>query len=427
MNLRFDVGIVGAGVAGSATALAFAAKGATVAVIDSAPDITRRVAGELIQPRGKHALDQLRVSVPGALPVLGFTMHPDDGSAPVSFDYGADLTGISAPYPSILGALHDALSEHEAIIVTHARARTLERGRITYDSPDGLQTLTAGRIVNAQGHAAPRSHLSDTPPSRVLKQRLSRMLAVTIRGTFDDSRGHVFTGLPGPIVAYNVAPDAIRAFVDVPLQFRGDVASAYRHLLPHDLAEPFVDAIRSGAAAWGTNFSQPRLRYFDSEGIAHVGDATGVLHPISACGISLALEDALALASSPSGGEYQRRRRRETHAVELITGADYELTRKGSIHDEVLRQGLYRMARAEPRQASAALSPMSRPDTGALPFLLPFTRIVISAIPNLAKRRALGRILQWVLWLATPRRSRPATPGTRLTAGRRPRTDQHDN
>jgi geranylgeranyl reductase family protein len=68
-DVSFDVVVVGAGPAGSVAALVLARAGALVALVDKAAFPRDKACGDLVGPRGVQLLDDLDVSVPGAVPV----------------------------------------------------------------------------------------------------------------------------------------------------------------------------------------------------------------------------------------------------------------------------------------------------------------------------------------------------------------------
>ena len=66
---RYDAIVVGAGPAGSIAALVLARAGANVALVDRREFPREKACGDLVGPRGVQLLDELGISVPGALPV----------------------------------------------------------------------------------------------------------------------------------------------------------------------------------------------------------------------------------------------------------------------------------------------------------------------------------------------------------------------
>ena len=66
---RYDAVVVGAGPAGSVAATVLARGGARVALVDKAEFPRDKACGDLIGPRGVQVLDDLGVTVPGALRV----------------------------------------------------------------------------------------------------------------------------------------------------------------------------------------------------------------------------------------------------------------------------------------------------------------------------------------------------------------------
>src|SRR3954453_8915919 len=71
---QFDVVVVGAGPAGSTTALVLARGGARVALVDKAEFPRDKACGDLVGPRGVQLLDDLGIPVPGARVVNDMTV-----------------------------------------------------------------------------------------------------------------------------------------------------------------------------------------------------------------------------------------------------------------------------------------------------------------------------------------------------------------
>src|SRR6188508_541505 len=87
--LKTEVAIVGAGPTGAAAALAFAKRGARVALIDGHPEAAQRFAGEWIHPPGVRTLAELGVDIQNLAAAVGhgFAIFGDDDDDPVCLPY----------------------------------------------------------------------------------------------------------------------------------------------------------------------------------------------------------------------------------------------------------------------------------------------------------------------------------------------------
>lgn len=86
MKTPCDVAVIGAGPAGCAAALAHARAGHRVLLLEASRRPPTRLAGEWIHPDGVAVLRRLGVGMPASLflPALGFVVHPEDSSPPIT-------------------------------------------------------------------------------------------------------------------------------------------------------------------------------------------------------------------------------------------------------------------------------------------------------------------------------------------------------
>jgi len=142
-NQHYDVLVVGAGVAGGAIATAFGRQGRTVLLIErclAAPD---RIVGELLQPGGVEALQQLGLShcleEIDAIPVKGYHIYWKDLQSTFWFTSGysksAHTRDISTPNPegrsfhhgAFISKLREAAAAENRVTVLETTARELIR------------------------------------------------------------------------------------------------------------------------------------------------------------------------------------------------------------------------------------------------------------------------------------------------------------
>ena len=351
---RYDVAIVGAGPTGSLCAFAHARKGARVALLEANPRASRRLAGEWLHPPAVRILRDIGVEVdklPRSTAGNGFVVYPEDGSEAIVLPYVGDSRGLACEHSLLVSRLREAIgNEADVDFIPHARVNAVEDGRLTFSIDGTDRTLTAPRIVGADGRASiVRQSLGlSTKPTLC-----SRMLGITLRDASlpFEGFGHVVLGGPGPIFIYRLAPDCVRVIVDVPLDLWaprdrfGFMAESYSGLLPETLGPAFVDALRTGQFDAAANQLRPRVSYGNSQRVL-IGDAAGHYHPMTAVGMTLGFGDALALAEGGGFRDFVAGRFRATSSPEFLAMSLYEVFADHRAEAVALRQAVYRGWRA---------------------------------------------------------------------------------
>ena len=254
---KFDVAVVGAGPIGSATALAFAQRGAKVVVFEANPGASRRLAGEWLHPPGVEVLGRLGIDVAteavGATEGRGFVVFPDDGSAPIMLPYPDGMRGVSLEHDSLVSLVRDRAASHPGIdLRMGARVRGIVDGSVTVENADGsggISTIEVVRVVGADGRS---SVVRRTLALRDDATAMAYTAGVELRDVQlpFEGYGHVLVGGPGPVLMYRIDPTRVRACFDVPLVVvgrlrRGDPEAlwdTYRHVLPVGVVGEFRKA-----------------------------------------------------------------------------------------------------------------------------------------------------------------------------------------
>ena len=277
---------IGGGPVGSLAALAFAAQGARVVVLEANPRAATRLAGEWLHPPAVELLARLGVDLsPEAYPTgRGFVVLPDDGSAPIVLSYAEGRRGASLHHERLVAKLRRSIIANDAIeYIEGARATEIGDGGIRYRLASGPEKVVeAKQVVGACGALR-----CGAPCALGFKRRRARIrawLACCTRNVTlpHEGYGHLCLGAPDrdPRL-YRVSPREVRACLDVPhtLDIRGDRAAAlyeaYAPALPAGLRTAFERALLAGDIAWAAN--QTRLRRtFGRPGFALVGDAWAI-------------------------------------------------------------------------------------------------------------------------------------------------------
>lgn len=331
---RYDVVIIGAGMAGCAVAqaLALADRGRRrrILVIDRHKDAAPRFAGEFIHPRGAQVLEDLGFYGPlkaaGAVDVDGFTVRER-----------ADGRYVELPYADLPGQRPQGLAVHHKTLVRVMRHVIRQRPQVelfegwvvkellrgpdervlgaVLAGPDEREVrVHADLVVAADGKASQTRRLAGLPDAR---QTIGFTAGLEIRDAAVPATtwGSIILGAWGPVLVYPIAREAdgsltFRVTLDLPAQLPAKGAKLGEYLLdtfvpylPTELGVQIAAAIHRHKGPFEmaptVNLPAPRASF---PGLVLVGDAAGCSHPITASGMTMGLRDAEVL------GEQARRR-----------------------------------------------------------------------------------------------------------------------
>ncbi len=386
----FDVAVVGAGPIGSAAALAFARKGASVVVFEANPMASRRLAGEWLHPPGVEVLGRLGIDIcaeaTGATAGKGFVVFPDDGSAPIVLPYPDGMKGVSLEHESLVTLLRDRAASQPGIdLRMGARVRGIADGELTVENANGLgdtTTIRVDRVIGADGRS------SVVRRSLELKDDATAMAYTAGVELLDvdlplEGYGHVIVGGPGPVLMYRLDSSRVRACFDVPLVVvgrlrRGDPEAlweTYRWVLPAQVRDAFRKALDAKRVQWAAAGFRPRAHYGRGK-IALAGDAVGYFHPMTAAGMSLGLADAECVAESPDVASYRRLRDAKSWVPELLACALYLALTRRDPSGVAVRQAVYRLWRASEDERRRTMRILACADTRPEQFVGAFQAVL---------------------------------------------------
>ena len=378
----FDVAIIGAGPVGCVAALAFARQGRQVLLLEANPRTSDRFAGEWLHPPAVRILRELGVEPKpdGAYSSgQGFAVFPDDGSGPIVLPYRSPGFGMSIEHHQIVDALRERCRQEGTIhFSTNARATRIDGQNLTYDLSGTPRTVHSELIVGAAG----KNKVTDAALG-IERESMSysRMAGVLLEGgqVPFEGYGHVFLGGPGPVLAYRVGVDRVRMCIDVPLTIpvnrdkEAVLWDGYAPVLPESLRPAFRRALETGQLAWAANKIRPRVE-FGREGLVLVGDAVGHHHPLTALGMTLGFQDAMALANAKSFAAFRKERLRGSRVPEMLAVALYEVFADGSDETVSIRRAVYEVWRRSPNERLRTMGLLagddSRPASFARSFLV---------------------------------------------------------
>ena len=340
-------------------------------LLEANPKAARRLAGEWLHPPAVRILrnfgiefDTQRRSAPGK----GFVVFPEDGSEPIVLPYAGGSQGLACEHAEIVSCLREAAENEPGVdFIPHARVHAVEDGRVTFTCNGADESVTAGRIVGADGRASVVRKSLGLPANRMA---CSRMVGVMVTGERLplEGYGHILCGSPGPILIYRLGEHCVRVIADVPLDCwtpqdrAGFLADSYSGLLPEKLRAAFVEALRMKQFQAAANELRPRFTYGTRDRVV-IGDAAGHYHPLTAVGMTLGLGDALTLAESEDFHDFTARRLHAIRAPELLAMGLYEVFTDQRAEAVALRHAMYRGWRANPRARDRTMGLLACEDT----------------------------------------------------------------
>lgn len=340
---RYDVVIVGARVAGAATALLLARAGARVLAVDSSAAGSDTLSTHALMRAGVMQLHRWgvldRIRAAGTPPIRWTTFHYGAEAVPVAIQERDGVDALYAPRRTVLdAALCEAAREAGADVVHRASVTNLLYdfcGRVcginVVDAEGVSHRVEAGVVIGADGT---RSGVARAVGAEVLRE--GRTPAAVIYGYW---RGLELDGTHwqyGPNVTSGAIPtndETACLFVGMPPErYRAQRSAGFEKLFGEVINEvdPELAAAVSGARRIGKLYPFAGwpgfIRQSWGRGWALVGDAGCFKDPLTAHGITDALRDAEMLANAIIAGteralaEYQLER--DAFAAELLDLSD---------------------------------------------------------------------------------------------------------
>ena len=409
-----DVVIVGGGFSGMCTARALADGHRKIVILEALGGSAATFRGELLHPRAAEALSRLGLLQPllreGAMAVEGFAVALD-AERPIPLAY-AEISGAGAPglvmsHPEMVRCLRREVAGRDGVeLRMGARVTELLREHgvvVGVRLATGEELRAPLTIVSDGRHSKLRNVVGAAEETRLLSFTAA-FLTEPVELPFE-RYGHVFLGAWGPILAYAVAGGRARVCIDLPLDIdKGQhaVLDFVRSDCAPATPEPLRGAILRALAERPAELCATHViktRRCTAPGVALVGDSGGCAHPLTAGGMTIALNDVSTLAeeldrapSIPAALlRYQERRYEFVRARELLVDVLYDLFRRDDGGARALRRGLSRYWRSGMRARSASLSLLSGRESRSTFFLGEYLAVVgASARDVLGGRDAAG-------------------------------------
>ncbi|KAF5318349.1 hypothetical protein D9611_014224 [Ephemerocybe angulata] len=317
----FDVVIVGAGVAGSAMAHGLATIPRfnlfRVALIERSFSQPDRIVGELLQPAGVEALQQLSMSSAldgtGAVPCAGYSIIQGDDHIQVAYPEGTE--GRSFHHGRFVMGLRRVAMQNKNVTPIEANVTKLIEDPVTgrvvgvsitskLSNEETKMDVFGDLVIVADGCF---SNFRNTVLEKAAMQPkiFSYTIAAVLRDATPPLPGHgtlvLPRGLPA-IAMYQLTDTETRMLIDIKEPLPEDIPDyIFNRLVPElplSLQKPVIDAFKTDRIRKMPNRFLPAVKQgtkASKTGVILLGDSWNMRHPITGVGMSVALRDVVYL------------------------------------------------------------------------------------------------------------------------------------
>ena len=313
-----DLIIIGAGILGSALAVALARQGRSVILLEKSLEEPDRIVGELLQPGGVQALEELGLrhclNDIDAIPVYGYEVSYY--KTPVHIPYPANAAkegrkpeGRSFHHGRFVQKLRTAAMREDNVMVVESKATELIRNQytgqilgvkcITAEQPDyyfGALTV----VADGYGSVFRKEFSSRVPLVRSKFYGLELIDTKLPR----PCHGHVVLSENAPVLLYQIGIRETRILVDIPEGTpsathanggaKGHLAKVVLPSLPVGVQKSFQEALENGKLRSMPNSWLPPTTN-KTPGVMLLGDALNMRHPLTGGGMTAALNDVVLI------------------------------------------------------------------------------------------------------------------------------------
>lgn len=312
-----DIVIVGAGILGCALAVALGRQGRSVILLEASLKEPDRIVGELLQPGGVQALEQLGLGdcleEIDAIQVKGYwvSYHGE----PVTLDYPKETPSSSAPlgrafhHGRFVMRLRQAALACPNVTVIETKATGLVTSSYSQQvlgvecvTKDMKDCYFAQLTVIADGYASKfrKMHHPHTPKSRSKFWGLEMIDANLPAPCY----GHVLLSDNPPVLMYQIGTHETRVLVDIPDNLpsasiknggvKGHMRNTVLPSLPKAVQPAFLAALEKGGLRSMPNSFLPASTN-KTPGLMILGDALNMRHPLTGGGMTVAFNDVCVI------------------------------------------------------------------------------------------------------------------------------------
>lgn len=324
-----DVVIVGAGILGSALAVALGNQGRSVILLEKSLKEPDRIVGELLQPGGVQALEKLGLRYClddiDAIPVKGYGVRYYEDMVEIPYPKVATFEALEGKEKSDGPERVEGRSFHHGRFVSKLRAAALSHHNVTVFETEatsiiksdtseilGVETLTKktqrdyffGHLTIVCDGYASKFRNTYTRHTPVAKSRFWGMELIDCKLPLSQ-HGIVNLSNNAPVLLYQIGTHETRVLVDIPdgtstaSVAAGGVKSHLEKVvlpsLPGSVQPSFRIALeKGGLRSMPNSFLPPATN--KTPGLALLGDALNMRHPLTGGGMTVALNDVVLLS-----------------------------------------------------------------------------------------------------------------------------------
>ncbi|KKZ67148.1 squalene monooxygenase [[Emmonsia] crescens] len=374
-----DVVIVGAGIAGCALAVTLGKQGRSVLLLERWLKEPDRIVGELLQPGGVRALEQLGLKDClediDAIECHGMDVIYHGNEVPIQYprdEQGMPFRGRSFHHGRFIMRLREAARGTPNVTIVETTAVSVIHSS-TDNEVMGVQCTTNGQ---KDYFFAPLTFIADGYASKFRKQYLPT--APQVKSKFwglelidaelpRKNFGHVVLPDGPPILLYQIGTRETRILVDIPENLpsasvqnggiKGHLRNVVLPSLPKCVQPSFAKALEKGALrSMPNSFLPPTTN--KTPGLVFLGDSLNMRHPLTGGGMTVAFNDVVVLRNllSPENipdfsnkqqvlkqmSKFHWERKGLTSVINILAQALYSLYAANDPYLKILQQGCFR-------------------------------------------------------------------------------------
>lgn len=351
---KFDVCIVGAGVAGAMMAANLGKLGLDIVVVERNLSERDVIIGELLQPGGVKRLQEMGfesfLDNIDAQPVYGYDVIFEGKECQIPYpDQDGELSGFGLRNGAFLQNMRKHLLSQSNITVVEARVTEIVEND---NAISGVRFLRK-HTEEEEFVAAQLTIVTDGPMSRFREQFSDPVKKVS--GYFlglllkncalpIPNHGHLVMGDHPPFVIYPVTSKASRILID----FKGDkppkfgpelkafLLDTFSQFMPGSTQQCFMDAVEEGNFKMFPNHRLPAMPVMKT-GAVLLGDSLNMRHPLTGGGMTAVFADVMNLGEQLAKVKDFSDQQSISKAVKKF----YDTRHLGTRTTNILADGLY--------------------------------------------------------------------------------------